>query len=126
MPFTSYTDNKLIDHLLGSGTYTKPASKYVALYVGDPMGSGTEVSTSGTAYSRQSGSFTVSGGTATNSANIEYSAATSTWGSINYIAIFDASTGGNMLVSAALTSAKTIGSGDVLRIPTSQLSVTLT
>jgi hypothetical protein len=126
MPFTSYTDNKLIDHLLGSGTYTKPASKYVALYVGDPMGSGTEVSTSGTAYSRQSGSFTVSGGTATNSANIEYSAATSTWGSINYIAIFDASTGGNMLVSAALSSAKTIGTGDVLRIPTAQLSVTLT
>jgi hypothetical protein len=126
MPFTSYTDNKLIDHLLGSGTYTKPASKYVALYVGDPMGSGTEVSTSGTAYSRQSGSFTISGGTATNSANIEYSAATTSWGTINYVAIYDASTGGNMLVSAALTSAKTIGSGDVLRIPTSQLSVTLT
>jgi hypothetical protein len=126
MPFTSYTDNKLIDHLLGSGTYTKPASKYVALYVGDPMGSGTEVSTSGTAYSRQSGSFTISGGTATNSANIEYSAAITSWGTINYVAIYDASTGGNMLVSAALTSAKTIGSGDVLRIPTSQLSVTLT
>jgi hypothetical protein len=126
MPFTSYTDNKLIDHLLGSGTYTKPASKYVALYVGDPMGSGAEVSTSGTAYSRQSGSFTVSGGTATNSGNIEYAAATSTWGVITHVAIFDASTSGNMLVSAALSSSKTIGTGDVLRIPTSQLTVTLT
>jgi hypothetical protein len=126
MPFTSYIDNKLIDHLLGSGTYTKPASLYVALYVGDPAGGGTEISTSGTAYARQSGSFSVSGGTATNSASIEYSAATSAWGTINYVAIFDASTGGNMLVSAALSSAKTIGTGDVLRIPTGQLSVTLT
>jgi hypothetical protein len=126
MPFTSYTDNKLIDHLLGSGTYTKPASKYVALYVGDPAGSGTEISTSGTAYVRQSGSFSVSGGTATNSGNIEYPAATAAWGTITHVAIFDASTSGNMLVSAALSSAKTIGTGDVLRIPTGQLSVTLT
>jgi hypothetical protein len=126
MPFTSYTDNKLIDHLLGSGTYTKPASKYVALFVGDPQGAGAEVSTSGTAYARQSGAFTISGGNATNTSAIEYPAATASWGTINYVAIYDASTSGNMLVSAALTSAKTIGSGDVLRIPTSQLSVTLT
>jgi hypothetical protein len=126
MPFTSYTDNKLIDHLLGSGTYTKPASKYVALFIGDPLGSGTEISTVGTAYARQSGSFNVSSNVATNSANIEYAPATTPWGTINYIAVFDAASGGNMLVSAALSSAKTIGTGDVLRIPTGQLSVTLT
>jgi hypothetical protein len=126
MAFTSYTDNKLIDHLLGSGTFTKPSAKYLALYVGDPQSGGTEVSTSGSAYSRQSASFSVTGGTATNSAAIEFSAATSSWGTVNYVAIFDASTSGNMLVSAALTSSKTIGSGDVLRFPTSQLSVTLT
>ncbi|UOF77889.1 b-glycanase [Caudoviricetes sp.] len=126
MAFTSYTDNKLIDHLLGSNTFTKPASKYVALYVGDPVGSGTEISTSGSAYARQSASFSISGGVATNSGNIEYATATAAWGTITHVAIFDASTSGNMLVSAELSSAKTIGTGDVLRIPTGQLSVTLT
>lgn len=126
MPFSSYADNKLIDHLLGSGTYTKPSSKYVALYVGDPLGSGTEVSTSGSGYVRQSASFTISTNTASNSADLEWPIATSAWGTITHAAIFDASSGGNMLVSAALLVSKTVTIGDIIRIPTSDLTVTLT
>jgi hypothetical protein len=126
MAFTSYTDNKLIDHLLGSGTFTKPASKYVALFIGDPLSGGTEISTSGTAYARQSAAFTITGGVATNTAALEWAAATTAWGSITHVAIYDALSSGNQLVTAALTSTKTIGIGDVLRIPISQLSVTLT
>lgn len=126
MAFTSYTDNKLIDHLLGSGTYTKPSALYVALFVGDPSSGGTEVSTSGSAYSRQSAAFTISGGTATNTAALEWSTATSSWGTISWVAIYDASSAGNMLATAQLTSSKTIASGDVFRIPASNLSVTLT
>jgi hypothetical protein len=126
MAFTSYTDNALLGHLLGSTTYTKPSALYVALFIGDPASGGTEISTSGSAYARISATFTVSSGIATNSAAIEWPVATSTWGAITWVAIYDAVTGGNQLVTAQLTSAKTIGSGDVLRIPTSQLSVTLT
>ena len=126
MPFSSYVDNKLIDHLLGSGTYTKPSALYVALFVGNPASGGTEVTTSGSAYARQSAAFTISTNSASNTAAIEYPTATSAWGTIDYIAIYDASSGGNQLVSAALSSAKTIASGDVLRIPASNLSVTLT
>jgi hypothetical protein len=126
MPFSSYADNKLIDHLLGANTYTKPASKYVALYVGDPAGSGTEISTSGSAYARKSASFTITTNAATNSADLEWSVATTAWGTITHVAIFDALTSGNMLVTAALSTAKTIGIGDVLRIQASNLNVTLT
>jgi hypothetical protein len=126
MAFTSYTDNALLGHLLGSTTYTKPSTLYVALFVGDPSSGGTEISTSGSAYSRLTATFTVSSGVATNSAAIEWPAATSAWGSITWVAIYDAVSGGNQLVTAQLASAKTIGSGDVLRIPTGQLSVTLT
>lgn len=125
MPFTAYTDNKLIDHLLGSGTFTKPSSKYVALFVGDPLSGGTEISTSGSAYARQSAAFTITGGVATNTAALEWSVATSAWGSITHVAIYDALSAGNQLVTSALDSAKTIGIGDVLRIPISSLSVTL-
>ena len=126
MPFSSYVDNKLIDHLLGSTTYTKPSALYVALFVGNPASGGTEVTTSGSAYARQSAAFTISTNSASNTAAIEYPTATASWGTIDYIAIYDASTAGNQLVSAALSSAKTIASGDVLRIPASNLSVTLT
>lgn len=126
MAFTSYTDNKLIDHLLGSATYTKPSSLYVALFVGNPTSGGTEVSTSGTAYARLSAAFTISGGTATNTSALEWATATASWGTIDWVAIYDASTSGNMLVTAQLSSSKTISSGDVLRIPASNLSVTLT
>jgi hypothetical protein len=126
MAFTSYTDNKLIDHLLGSATYTKPSTLYVALFVGNPASGGTEISTSGSAYARVVSTFTISTGTATNTAAIEWATATSAWGTIDWVAIYDASTSGNQLVTAALSSAKTIASGDVLRIPISSLSVTLT
>ena len=126
MAFTSYTDNALLGHLLGSTTYTKPSALYVALFIGDPAGSGTEISTSGSAYARIAATFTISSGVATNTAAVEWATATSAWGSITWVAIYDAVTGGNQLVTAQLASAKTIGSGDVLRIPIGQLSVTLT
>jgi len=125
MAFTSYTDAALLGHLLGSTTYTKPSALYVALFVGDPLAGGVEVSTSGTGYARQSGTFSVATNVATNASNIEYSAATTAWGTITHVAIYDAMAAGNQLVTAALTTAKTISVGDILRIPTSDLSVTL-
>lgn len=126
MAFTTYTDNKLIDHLLGSATYTKPSTLYVALFVGNPASGGTEISTSGSAYTRVTSTFTIASNVATNTAAIEWATATSAWGTIDWVAIYDASTSGNQLVTAALSSSKTIASGDVLRIPISSLSVTLT
>lgn len=126
MAFTAYIDNQLINHLLGSGTYTKPSNLYLALYIGDPLTTGSEISTSGSAYVRQSSTFSVSGGIATNSAVIEYPVATTNWGTIDYCAVYDALTSGNMLVTAPLTIAKNIVAGDILRFPVSSISVTLT
>jgi hypothetical protein len=126
MPFTAYTDNKLIDHLLGSDTFTKPAARYVALFIGDPTAGGTEISTTGSAYARLSSAFTIAANVATNTADLQWSAATTSWGTINYMAVYDAATGGNMLVSSALTTAKTIGIGDILKIPAANLQITLT
>ena len=126
MAFSSYLDNQLINHVLGSGTYPKPSSLYVALFVGDPAGGGTEVSTSGTAYSRQSAAFTVASNAASNTANLEWSAATSSWGTITHVAIYDASTSGNQLVTAALATSKTVNTGDIIRVNAGNLTVTLT
>jgi hypothetical protein len=125
--FTDYLEDKILKHVFTNVAYTSPTTVYVGLFTVAPTdtGGGTEISGSG--YARKSAAFTVSGtGTlATNSAAIEFDAATGSWGTIVAIAVFDALTTGNMLAFADLTTSKTIASGDVLRIPAGDLDITL-
>lgn len=128
--FTNYTENLVLTWLLTTDSATRPTAWYVGLFTAAPSdtGGGTEVSGSG--YARKAtGTITVSGTatTATNSAAIEFDPASGgNWGTITHAAIFDASTGGNMIAWAQLTTSRTINDGDVFRIPASSLSVTLT
>lgn len=125
--FTDYLEDKILKHVFTNVAYTSPTTLYVGLFTAAPTdaGGGTEIT--GMGYARKSADFTVSGtGTlATNSANIEFDAATGTWGTIVAIAIFDALTTGNMIAFADLTASKTIATGDILRIPAGDLDVTL-
>ena len=121
---TNYLESKLIDHFLGTTTYTKPSAVYVALFTVTPgeAAGGTEVT--GGSYARQAATFgAASSGATTNSTNIDFAgmpAATTV-----AIGIFDASTSGNMLLYGALTTNKTTDAGDTLRIATGSLSVSI-
>jgi len=125
MSFSNYLETELLDHVFANNAYTSPTNVYVALFTSNPAedGSGTEVSGGG--YVRQAGSFSVSGNTATTSAAIEYPTATASYGTVSHVGIYDASTAGNLLAYAALTTSKTISSGDVFRIPAGDLDITL-
>jgi hypothetical protein len=125
MSFTNTLETRVLQWALTNGSPTRPTAWWVGLFTAAPgeAGGGTEVSGSG--YTREAVTFTVSGNLATNDAAIEWPTATGTWGTITHIAVFDAETSGNMLVYATLTSSKTIASGDVLRIPSGDLDVTL-
>ena len=128
--FTDYTENLVLNWLLTTNSATRPTAWYVGLFTAAPSdtGGGTEVV--GNGYARKvTGSITVSGTatTATNAAAIEFAAASGgNWGTITHAAIFDASTGGNMIAWSALTTSRTINDGDVFRIPAGSLTVTLT
>ncbi len=129
--FNDYTENLVLTWLFTTSSATRPTAWYVGLFTAAPSdtGGGTEVT--GNGYARKAtGTMTVSGTaptTATNSASIEFDAASGgNWGTIGWAAIFDASTGGNMLAWAALTTNRTINDGDVFRIPAGSLDVTLT
>jgi len=129
--FNDYTENLVLTYLFTTGSVTRPTAWYVGLFTAAPSdtGGGTEVT--GNGYARKAtGTITVSGTsptTATNSSAIEFDAASGgNWGTIGWAAIFDASTGGNMLAWAALTADRTINDGDVFRIPAGSLDVTLT
>jgi hypothetical protein len=114
---TNYLENKILDHVLKNTSYTPPATVYLALCTSDPTetgAAGTEVS--GGSYARQAAAFgSASGGTSSNSGTITFPTATGNWGTITHFAIFDASSAGNCLYYGALTTSKTINTGDVAK-----------
>lgn len=123
--FTDYLENKVLDHVFGGNAYTAPVTLYLALYTAAPndAGGGTEVS--GTAYAREVVAFTVTGDTASNTSAVEYATAGSTWGTVVAVGIFDALSAGNLLAYGTLTTSKLVDTGDVFRIPTGDLDITL-
>jgi len=129
--FSDYTENLVLTWLFTTSSATRPTAWYVGLFTGAPSdtGGGTEVS--GNGYARvATGTMSVSGTTpttATNGSAIEFAAASGgNWGTITHAAIFDASSGGNLIAWGALTTSRTINNGDVFRIPAGSLDVTLT
>ena len=127
MSFSNTFETHVLNYVFTSTSVTRPTAWYLALFTSNPAddASGTEVSASGTAYARQSATFTVSGDTASNSAAIEFPTATASFGTVTHVGVFDASTGGNLIAYAALTTSKTISTGDVFRVPSGDFDVTL-
>ena len=127
MSLTNSFETSVLTWLLTNGppSPARPTAWYLGLFTAAPgeAGGGTELSGSG--YARQSITFTVSGNNASNNAAIEFPTASGSWGTITHVAVFDASTSGNMIAYASLTASKTIDTGDVLRVPTGDLDITL-
>jgi hypothetical protein len=126
---TNFAENKVIDAMPRGQAIGTPATWYVGLFTAAPgeVGGGTEVS--GGSYARvavtagltqwagtqSAGSTAVSsgtGGTTSNNAAITFPAPTANWGVVTHWGIFDASTGGNLWIYAALTTSKTVNNGD--------------
>jgi hypothetical protein len=122
---SNYTETLALTYLLTASAATRPTAWYVALFTTDPTdaGSGTEVS--GTNYARQSVAFTVSGDTASNDATITFPAAGSNWGTITHVGVYTASTSGNLLFHGAVTTSKSIDTGDTFQISSGNLDITL-
>jgi hypothetical protein len=123
---SNFLEDALINATLRATTYTSVATVYVSLWTSDPTdaGSGTEVS--GGSYARTAVTFGApSNGVTTNSADVTFPTATGSWGVVGWIGINDAATSGNLLYHSPLDTSKTIDSGDIFKISTGNLSVTL-
>jgi len=127
MSLSNSFETHTLNYLFTTTSVTRPTAWYIALFTSNPAedASGTEVSTSGTAYARQSATFTVSGNEATNSAAIEFPTATASYGTVTHIGVYDAASAGNLIAYAALTTSKAIDTGDVLRLPANDLDITM-
>jgi hypothetical protein len=123
---SNFLEDALINATLRATTYTSVATVYVSLWTSDPTdaGSGTEVS--GGSYARTAVTFAApSNGVTTNDADVTFPTATASWGVVGWIGINDAASSGNLLYHSPLDTSKTIDSGDIFKISTGNLSVTL-
>lgn len=127
--FTDYFENKLVDQVFRGQAYTFPATLHVGLLTAAPSDAAAGTEVSGGSYARvgvagslanwagtqAAGSTTASsgtGGTTSNNNAITFPAPTANWGTATHWAIYDAASGGNMLMYGSLTASKTINNGD--------------
>lgn len=125
--FSDYFENVIINHLFRNQPFTPPATLYLGLYTVAPTdeGGGTEVSGGG--YARQPFTLTAptTAGVTENADTITFPTATADWGTIVAVGIFDAETGGNLLMWGNLTTSKTVSTGDTFQFNAGDLDITI-
>jgi hypothetical protein len=130
---SNYLENKVLDHVLKNTAYSQPANLFVGLFTNTSGNAAANLEAgtltdevSGGSYARQAGAFSAaSGGSASTSATITFPAATANWGTITHVAVLDASTSGNVLFWGAVTTSKTIETGDTFQITSGNLTISL-
>ena len=126
MSYTNFLETEILDHVFAGAAYTAPGTKYLALFTAIADGeAGSVTELSGNAYARQTVAFTTSGNTTSNNAAVEFPTATGSWGTVTHVGVYDASTSGNLMAYATLSSSKAIATGDVFRVPSGDLDITL-
>jgi hypothetical protein len=126
--FSNYLENKILDHVFKTASFSVPTNIYVALSTADPTESGSGIAEpSGNGYARTvcNAWDAASGGATQNTNEVTFPTATGSWGTIAHFALFDASTGGNMLAYGALTVSKAVTSGDTPKFNAGDIDVTL-
>ena len=115
---SNYLENKVLDHVLRYSTapYTGVSTLYLALF--------NNTSTNA-ASNLESGTLTDE--TSTSSATVTFDTATANWGTITHVAVMDGATAGagNVLFYGAVTTSKTIETGDTFQVSSGNLTVSL-
>jgi hypothetical protein len=123
---SNYLEAALINVTLRATAYTAPTTIYVALYTSDPTDANTGTEVSGGSYARTSVTFAApSNGASLSNADCTFPQATASWGTVGWIGLMDASTSGNLLYHTPLDVSKAIDTGDIFKIASGSLSVTL-
>lgn len=131
MAMSNYLENKLIDQIFRAQAYSFPSILYFGLLTAAPSdtGGGTEVSAdsydrvavtgslsnfSGTQGAGTTTASTGTSGTTSNNVEIQFASPglSEDWGRVTHMAMYDAATGGNLLLYGALANPKTINAGD--------------
>jgi len=123
---SNFLEDELLDHSVGTGSWSTPATAYIALFTDDPTDADTGTEVSGGSYARQSMAFdAASGGACDNTSDVTFPEATASWGTVTHWGIYDADTAGNLLWHGDFDASKEIGSGDTAKVAAGDLDLTL-
>lgn len=134
---SNHAENLALNFLLTTSTATRPTEFFLALFTNTSgnaetnLEAGTltdEVSDSGTAYTRKAIAFDDAvSGTCVSDGTVTFDAATADFGTITHVAVMDGSTVGsdNVLFYGAVTTPKTIETGDTFQVTDGNLTVSL-
>jgi hypothetical protein len=123
---SNYLEQALINATLRGNNFTAPTTIYVALFTSNPTDANTGTEVVGASYARTAVTFAApSDGLTVSAGDCTFPQATTTWGTIGWIGLMDASTGGNLLYHTPLDVSKLIENGDIFKINAGNLSVQL-
>ena len=107
-------------NMLRATAFTAPAATYIKLHTGDPGAAGT--SNASAVTTRQSATFSAASAGAIALSNSPAFTMTTTE-TITHISVWDASTAGNLLWTATLTTSKSVVNTDTLTFTTLGVSL---
>jgi 2-keto-4-pentenoate hydratase len=141
---SNYLELKVLDHVLrySAAPFTAPTTLYVALFTNTSGNAATNleagtltdevvVTSPTTLYARQPITFNAATGTnpasSASAATVSFPTAGAAFGTITHVAIVDGATrgAGNVLFWGAVTTPKTIDTGDTFSISSGNLTVSL-
>ena len=106
-----------------------PTRLYLGLSSTEPTIGGTNVTEpgAGTGYSRVelTNLSEPSSGVVTNEASIDFDESTSAWGTMTHYVVFDAATGGNLLMYGRLSTSRTVEAATSMTIKTGSLNISV-
>lgn len=134
MAFSDYQEKRTLDNVFGAVAATPAVTYYISLHTANPGQAGANEVASANNYSRvavtnNSTNFPNSSGSpATKSigAAINFPTPSGSWGTATHFGIWDASTAGNFVTGAALTSSQAIGLNNTVSFAIGAMTFTLT
>lgn len=130
---SDYLETQILNWIKGTTFPAAPSAVYVGLFSSDPTdtgSAGTEVTTTIRAAGRVAATFGANSGTGdgatsiSNSAIVDFGNADAE-ASVTHFGLFDAASAGNMIVSDALTSSKTINTSDPVSFAIGDLTISV-
>ena len=128
MSFSDYAEGKVLDHVFNLASFTQP-TLYLVVSTSNPTDAGSGAAEpSGNGYTRvvtSAASWARTGNVVSNDAELAFPEATGSWGVLTHFALYDASSGGNLIIHGTLTTPKAIAANETLRFPIGNLTFTL-
>ncbi len=129
---SDWAENQMLSWVMTTNTVNRPTAWYVALVVSPNVpndantGSNLVEPPAANGYARQTVTFgSAATGTTNNTGSVTFTA-TGDWpNAVTYLAITDASSGGNLLWWGQLSAQKNVASGDSLQFTTGSIQLSL-